>query len=146
MHPTSIPIALKIYSICCVILFLKMVAIGFIQGGTKTKSKTFTNPEDAKVFKGNVSNELPDTLVRANNAFRNDLENIPMFLFLGLLYVILNCWDKGSLIYFSTFTFARVMHTVFYIKGIQPWRTLSYGIGLLMSMAISGHILYTVLT
>lgn len=137
--------SLKIYAFCCVILFLKMFATGIVQGAMKAKTKSYIIPEDAKLI-GNtdpVTHE-PVEVIRCNNAYRNDLENIPIFLILSLVYVILNCWDKGSIIYFSTFTFARIMHTVFYIRGMQPWRSVAYGVGLLMTFSVSGHILYQI--
>ncbi|MFN8577373.1 MAG: MAPEG family protein [Candidatus Sericytochromatia bacterium] len=139
-------ISLKIYAICCVILFIKMFAIGITQGLLKKKYSSFVVVEDAKMMGLEPATSEPLPLVRANNAFRNDLENIPMFLFLALVYVMLNCWDRGSLIYFTTFVFARIMHSIFYINGKQPWRSMSYGIGLLMSFIISGHIIYQVFT
>lgn len=138
--------SLKIYAVCCVILFIKMFAVGLTQGIIKGKTKTFIVPEDAKMMGLEAASQEPIQLTRANNALRNDLENIPIFLILGMLYVIMNCWAKGSLIYFSVFTFARVLHSICYISGKQPWRTMSYGIGVLMSFIISGHILYQVFT
>jgi len=44
---------------------------------------------------------------RAAMAWRNDLENIPIFLFLGLIYVTLGCSPEGAYIYFTIFIVAR---------------------------------------
>jgi uncharacterized MAPEG superfamily protein len=139
-------ISLKVYAVCCVILFIKMFAVGLSQGLIKAKNKSFVVVEDAKMLGLEPATTEPIQLIRANNAFRNDLENIPIFLFLGLVYVIMNCWDRGSAIYFPLFVFARVMHSIFYISGKQPWRTISFALGLTMSFTISGHILYEVFT
>lgn len=138
--------SLKIYAICAVILFFKMQAVGISQVMARTKHKTFLIPEDAKNFAQTeaVDKEHPD-VIRANKAYMNDLENIPIFLFLALTYVILNCPDKLALIYFPVFTFARIMHTAFYLKGNQPLRSMGYGIGFLINIILSGHIIYKVM-
>ncbi|MGH8366157.1 MAG: MAPEG family protein [Pseudomonas sp.] len=36
------------------------------------------------------------------------------------------------------FTAARVMHTVMYLSGRQPWRTLAYGVGVLCLSGLAG--------
>ncbi len=141
MNPT-----LKVYAICCVILFIKMYSIGLYQAYSRITKKSFVNPEDAKAFSKNqvATGELPE-VEKANKAYRNDLENIPIFLALGLVYVMLDCWEQGAVIYFWTFTIARVFHTVSYLRSLQPWRTISFSVGSTMSFIISIHILLKVL-
>ena len=122
-----------------------MFGVGFLQGALKTKNKAFTNPEDAKSFAQTeaVLQDHPD-VERANKIYRNDLENIPIFLFLALCYVMLNCWEKGALIYFSAFTFSRILHSIFYFKSIQPARSIAFFLGSIACVAISIHILLKV--
>jgi uncharacterized MAPEG superfamily protein len=137
---------LKVYAICLVILFFKMTAIALYQSSHRIRKNAYTNPEDAKAFGKGAA--LPGELAevdKASKAYRNDLENIPIFLFLALIYVMLDCWEQGAVIYFWTFTVARVFHTVCYIRGIQPWRTMSYTVGAVMSAAVALHILAKVL-
>ena len=82
---------------------------------------------------------------RAAAAWRNDLENIPIFLFLGLIYVTLGCWPAGAFIYFSIFAVARILHTIVYLRGLQPARTIFYAIGITICVILSVHILIAVL-
>ncbi len=82
---------------------------------------------------------------RAAAAWRNDLENIPIFLFLGLIYVTLGCWPAGAFIYFTIFAVARILHTIVYLRGLQPARTIFYAIGLAICVILSVHILIAVL-
>ena len=82
---------------------------------------------------------------RAAAAWRNDLENIPIFLFLGLIYVTLGCWPEGAYIYFSIFVVARILHTIAYLRGLQPARTIFYALGLCVCVALSVQILIAVL-
>lgn len=135
----------KVYAVCCVILFLKIFAIVLVQIPQRAKAKAFVNPEDAHFFaKGDPVKEDIPIVQRAAHVFRNDLENIPMFLFLSLIYVLLGCWDQGALIYFPLFTFARISHTICYFKGIQPARSAVYALGVVISLVLSLHILLRV--
>lgn len=137
-------VSLKVFALCCVILFFKMSAIVIFQAIQRSKTKYVINPED-KLIPGAIVGGTTPELDRSNNAFRNDFENIPIFLFLALSYVLLNCWETGAIIYFSTFTFARCLHTFSYLKALQPWRSISFGIGLLMSNIVAIHIIIKVL-
>ena len=136
----------QFYALITVILFFKMAANATVQALGRLGSRTFPNPEDARFFA--QSPPAPDEapiVTRAAAVWRNDLENIPIFLFLGLIYVTLGCWPGGAFIYFSIFVVARILHTIFYLFGLQPWRTISYGIGLAMCITLSVSILSAVL-
>ena len=78
-------------------------------------------------------------------AWRNDLENIPIFLFLAMIYVTLGCSPRGAYIYFSLFAGARILHTVMYLNGLQPWRTIFFTFGAVASFALAIQILTAVL-
>jgi len=91
-----------------------------------------------------AADELP-IVKRAAACWRNDLENIPIFLFLGLNYVTLGCWPTGAFVYFTIFAVARVLHTIVYLRGLQPARTICYGVGATICLILSIHILIAVL-
>jgi glutathione S-transferase len=137
----------QFYALIAVILFFKMLALSTVQALARTGAKSFPNPEDAKFFGRGVApaaDELP-IVKRAAAAWRNDLENIPIFLFLAMIYVTLGCWPGGAFIYFSIFVVARIMHTIMYLRGIQPARTIFYGLGIFVCVTLSIQILTTVL-
>ena len=136
----------QFYALITVILFFKMLAISVVQALARTSTKTFTNPEDAKFFGASApaADEM-EIVKRAAAAWRNDLENIPIFLFLGLIYVTLGCWPEGAYIYFSIFVIARILHTVAYLRGLQPARTIFYALGVFASVALAIPILTAVL-
>ena len=132
---------IQIWSLCTVALFMKMLATAMFQGQQRMKHKVFTKPEDAKAYgNGEAQTEELPSVDRAQRALRNDLENIPIFLFLGLAYIQLGCWSTGALIYMPVFVLARIGHTLFYIRPTQPHRTLSYSIGTLCLLVMCGHI------
>jgi glutathione S-transferase len=131
---------MEVYALCVLVLFLKMLAISCYQGFFRLRYRAFTNPEDAGFFHRDAnSRELPQ-VSRAARAWANDLENIPLFFVLGGLCVAVEATGVATTWLFCTFTVARVMHTVMYLSGRQPWRTVAYGVGLICLLGLAGAI------
>ncbi|MGB3126595.1 MAG: MAPEG family protein [Pseudomonas sp.] len=121
--------ARDVYTLCVLVLCLKMFAISVYQGFFRIRSKSFTNHDDAAFFKQlPLSEELPQ-VGRAAKAWANDLENIPLFFVLGGLCVALGVSATATAGLSWGFTLARLIHTVTYLAAWQPWRTLAYGAG-----------------
>ena len=80
---------LHIYAFCVILLFLKMLAISCYQGFYRIKNKAFKNTEDANFVSVQARPEELPQVIRASQAWANDLENIPVFWVLGgALYCI----------------------------------------------------------
>lgn len=111
----------------CVLLIL----IDSAGGGARASSKTTPNKEDAgTVSKGaKVVAEDPEQVARVMRAHRNALANIVPFLIVMFLYVVLGASKGWVLGLCGTFAAMRVAHALAYIKGVQPWRTISFAIG-----------------
>lgn len=128
----------KVYALCCVILSLQMLVLGAMTAGKRANRKGYLNPEDVKVsFKDArlvEGAEHPD-VARVIRAHRNLIESLPLFFALGLLCVLAGVSPLGATICFYAFTGARVLHSIVYIKELQPFRTMSYAIG---SLALIG--------
>lgn len=128
------------YSVCVVVLFLKMFALSAYQGFYRIGRRTFVNPEDAELFnKPPAFEELPQ-VQRAAKAWLNDLENIPIFLGVAIAYVLTGASPMAATWLFSTFTIARILHTLAYLFGWQPWRTITYAVGILCILVMSWNI------
>jgi len=123
--------ALQAYALCVVVLFLKMFLVSCYQGYHRLRFVAFTNPEDAAVFRRIALAAERPQVIRAAKVWANDLENIPMFFALGGLAVALEAATLPVLWLSVVFTVARVLHTLAYLRGLQPWRTLFYGIGVI---------------
>ncbi len=132
---------LSVYALCVVVLLFKMLAISCYQGYFRLRFVTFTNPEDAAVFKQSAHAEERQEVARGAQAWRNDLENIPLFIALGGLAIALNASALGVSWMSSLFTAARVLHTLFYLAGVQPWRTVSYAVGVVNLIGLAGLII-----
>jgi microsomal prostaglandin-E synthase 1 len=139
----------KLYAICCSILSLQMLVLGAVTAATRANRQHYLNPEDAsvsrkdaKLVEGGVDH--PD-VARVQRAHRNLLESLPLFFALGLIFVLAGGSPLGAKICFGAFTGARVLHSIVYIKGIQPWRTIVFAIGLLSLVGLIVQILMAVL-
>lgn len=140
-------LAFRYWLISLVVLFLKMFANSAVQGVTRFRTKSFAWPEDAAMIRGARAVERdPELVERASRCWRNDLENVPIYLFLGLGFVLAGGAPWWAALYFTIFTVARVLHTVFYLRGVQPWRNLAYQLGLLVCFALAVHIVVLLLS
>jgi uncharacterized MAPEG superfamily protein len=127
------------FAICAIVLFLKMFGLSLYQGYHRISRMTFRTPEDARfVGRTPAAEELPE-VQRAAKAWLNDVENIPVFLALGLVYVLVGASPAAAPWLFGVFTGARILHTLSYLAGLQPWRTLFYAvaIGCLLWMCVN---------
>ncbi|HUA33338.1 MAG TPA: MAPEG family protein [Candidatus Binataceae bacterium] len=127
---------LKMYALTTIVLALKMAAISIAQGRARTAAGVFTNPEDAKAFGGQTATEEAPGVRRAARAWLNDLENIPIFLFLAGIYVAAGLSAGVFTIYCIVFMAARIVHTIAYLNSLQPWRTIAYVVGSLVTVAL----------
>ena len=123
--------AFKLYALCSAIIALQLVALALWTGTVRVLRKQWVNPEDARLNKGeNTEVDHPD-VQRTKRAHQNLLENAVPFFVVGLLYVLSGAHRSGAQAYFFTFVGARLAHTVFYLWGKQPFRTICFGIGVL---------------
>lgn len=127
-----------IYALSAVVLCLNMLGLWGWSGGVRGKTKTTPNPEDAgTTAKGaKVLEEDPPEVARVLRAQRNADVNIMPFLVLGLLYVMGGASVRAAWILFGGFTLARLGHTFAYLNGKQPWRTVFFIIGGLITLAL----------
>jgi len=140
--------AFRIYALCVAVLGVKMLASAVYTGTRRQKVGGFVNPEDAKSF------GAPGTEARAEEApavahalriQRNDLENIPLFFAVGLIYILTGASFMGAAVLCGLFTVARVAHTLAYMRRAQPARSICFGIGALCTLAMIFRIVMNVL-
>ena len=130
------------YAFFAVLLCLNLYGLWLYSGLARNRTRTLLNAEDAPLLKGRTMVERdPPEVARVLRAHANAMANVVPFLVLGLLYVLLGGGRAGALAYFVTFTVARYVYAVAYVAGVQPWRTVSFGVGLLASIALLLHVL-----
>jgi uncharacterized MAPEG superfamily protein len=128
-----------------VLLVLKMGAVAFVTANTRRRSLVVVNPEDVSLNPGThaEAQDAPATL-RVQRAHRNDLENIPGFLILATLFTLAGGSAASGWAYFGSYFAARTLHTVFYLNGVQPWRTAMFVAGQLVQLVLMVQLLLTV--
>ncbi|XP_072386225.1 microsomal glutathione S-transferase 1-like [Diabrotica undecimpunctata] len=113
----------------CSILVLKMMFMSILTGTKRFKHKAFANPEDAK--RQRVKPQVNENVERVRRAHLNDMENIPLFFVIGLIYTLTNPAVYFAKTLFLAYTLARIGHTVVYavVPIPQPARLLCWLVG-----------------
>lgn len=134
--------AFQTYAVCSAILALKMLLTGNYTTMMRMRNKGFVNVEDAKAFGGNPSEMEHPSVAHALRIQRNDLENIPLFFAIGLIFVLNGASAGAAWWYCWTFTLARLVHWGAYINHLQPWRAICYFIGYLCILGMAAQIIF----
>ena len=124
------------YAITALVLSLNMIVLWAMSGTVRAGTKTALNAEDAAMFKAAHVESDPPAVARVLRAHRNAEANIYPFLILGLVYVLAGGHYLTSVIIFSVFVIARILHSIFYGRGGQPWRTISFTLGGIATLAL----------
>ena len=133
--------AFFVYGITTLILCLNVTMLWLLSGSVRYKSRTTHNPEDASVSRGaDVRAEDPEAVARVLRAHTNTFANTVPFLFLGQVYVAAGASATMAWVFLGAFTAARVIYSVCYLGGLQPWRSLSFGVGVLATFGMIVHL------
>jgi uncharacterized MAPEG superfamily protein len=88
--------------------------------------------------------EPNQALGRARRAVNNLQETLPIFLTLGVLSIVLGEQGGLSLLGGVLYLLGRVAHAVCYMRGLSPWRSISFMVALVgmgaMLIPLLGHI------
>ena len=119
-----------------VLLVFKLMSSSNITSIVRLSRKVFANPEDYAA-RHMAPSSLADTEVeRSRRAHQNDLENIVPFIPLSMLWVL----TSPSHTLFATLSWAffgaRVLYTICYFRSLQPWRSIAFGVAMLIMFAI----------
>lgn len=131
----------QLYAGCCVTLTLLLMFLAAYTGVVRNRVKAHVNPEDARANGVEPAAVEHPAVAHVQRAHRNALENIPLFFALGLVCVLAGASPLGARLTFVGFTAARLLHAIFHLKGVQPWRSIVFGVGglcLLGMMALIG--------
>ena len=135
--------AMQTYAVCSALLALKMIGSAIFTAVQRARSSGYANPEDTRFGGEGAVAAATDTpeVAHALRIQRNDLENIPAFWVVGLLYVLSGASAFGAAIYCWTFTLSRVIHTLVYIRHMQPARAILWLIGVLSIVGMAVQVI-----
>jgi glutathione S-transferase len=136
------------YAIAASIMVLKIMLQGWITVvRMMSKGAGFVSPEDAKAGLANPKPragqlDINDDVDRSRRIHRNDLENIPAFLAVGLLFVAITPPLVAAQWLMYGFVGARLLHTVAYSTAqSHEVRATFYTVGSLIVIAMAVWVL-----
>jgi uncharacterized MAPEG superfamily protein len=132
---------MQLLALFSAILGLHLIALALWTGTVRAMKKKYLNPEDANINKGVTVETEHSAVARVQRAHQNALENAVPFFAIAYFYAATGPSKSGALIYFGTFTAARILHSVFYLWGRQPFRTLMFGLGVLTTIGMAVQVI-----
>ncbi len=137
--------AFRLFAIVALLLVLKMIAVAFYTTSLRRRRSVYATPEDYQRFGGAPRPTADDDVERARRAHLNDLENVLPFLVVAFLYALTapNMW--AARVYFWGFLIARIFHTIAYLGGLQPHRTIAFTAGMVLLVVMLLHTLVILL-
>ncbi len=133
--------ALPVFAIAVVALFVKVTLTSMVQVVCRFRSRAFLLPEDAALVRVRPQTAEAPFVQRCANVWRNDTENLPLFLVLALTYTLLGASLASAQWLFAAYVVLRYVHTLAYLRGLQPWRALLYMSGMLVCWIIAVRII-----
>ena len=76
-------------------------------------------------------------LARSRRALANFQETLPIFLVLAVLSIVLGEEGWLSVLGAAIYFFARAAHLYFYMKGLSPWRSIAFLVGLIGTLVMA---------
>ncbi|HEX4196942.1 MAG TPA: MAPEG family protein [Caulobacteraceae bacterium] len=128
--------ALVAYSTTCLVLSANLIFLWVYSGLARGRSQVAINPEDAARLGASLEPHDPPAVARVLRAHANAQATIYPFLLLGLAFVLAGGSYVVAVTLFSIFTIARLAHSVAYLAGKQPWRTIFFMISGLTLIAL----------
>ena len=137
--------ALPAFVLALVALFAKISLTSALQVVSRLRAGIFSIPEDARLMRRRPAEAEADFVRRCANVWRNDTENLPLFLALALAYVLLGATEESAQMLFGTYVILRYSHTLVFLLGLQPWRALLYLASMVVCWTIAVRSLMLVL-
>ena len=135
----------RLYAVVYVLLGLKMAAVGNYTSILRLRRKIFATPEDYALQGMAPRTTRDEDIERTRRAHQNDVENIPLFWALGFVFLMTYPPLVAAEIYLVGFLLARTAHSIFYIRSMQPHRTIAFALGGVLTLAMAVHTLIAVL-
>lgn len=124
------------------ILIFKTFMMSFLTARQRMKNRVLPSPED--YGEKNKGKPIPscEDVDRVRRAHQNDLENIPIFLIIALLYTLLNLSPVRGIWCLRIFTAARFLHTIAYLNSVSKPRGAGFVVGTICLLIMGVSVLY----
>jgi len=102
-----------------------------------------TNPSSVVTVPNSTAYTLPfDNMARWQRIVINDLENIPITIFLMWISYSISKDNMVTFVITIVFTACRYLHSLCYILRLQPLRSIFWFLGFLCTWTLMGNIMY----
>ena len=118
--------ALRVYATVALLLVLKIAGVCLYTTYLRMSRRVYATPEDYTLQRLHPSHTRDEDIERVRRAHLNDLENILPFLTVGFLFALTRPSLTVARVFYWGYFGARVLHTVFYVRGKQPHRTIAF--------------------
>jgi uncharacterized MAPEG superfamily protein len=135
----------RLFAVVYLLLVLKIAAVGSYTSVLRLRRKVFATPEDYKLQGLTPRPIVDEDIERVRRAHQNDLENILPFFIVGFFYLMTQPSLFSARIYGIGYLLARTLHSIFYIRSMQPHRTIAFTAGGVLSIAMLLQTLVAVL-
>ena len=135
---------IRLYVIVYILLALKMAAVGTYTSILRIRRRVFATPEDYALQGMTTQATRDEDIERVRRAHQNDLENVLPFFIIGFLFLLTAPSLRGASIYLVGYFIARTLHSIFYIRGLQPHRTIAFSLGGVLTLAMIVHTIVAV--
>lgn len=136
--------AFQPYVISLLVLGGNLIGLANATAITRGQASEVVNPEDKALNKEAtvVYEGGNDRTARYRRAHRNALENTPVFMTTALVLTLMGVSGTVAAALFYGYAALRIVHSVSYVKGIQPFRTISFVLALILQVVVLGFIGY----
>jgi len=135
----------RLFAVVYLLLVLKIALVGGYTSILRLSRKVFATPEDYRLQGLAPRATVDEDIERVRRAHQNDLENILPFFIVGLFYLMTHPSMLAAEIYGIGYLVVRTLHSVFYIRSMQPHRTIAFTLGSVLTLAMLVQTLVVVL-
>jgi glutathione S-transferase len=162
----------KVFAICTVLLYFKFIVTARFQAHS-TLAAGGRPPEDdmlGKLAKGEPPKQTYGLMIdvhadeqenaeakakreaalindmRWKRIVANDLESIPLALAVYGAGLVVESYERVQVVAIIIYTITRFLHSYTYAKGIQPWRSIVWIVGLLAIVVGAVNIIVSVIS
>jgi len=118
------------------LLVLMMMIAGNYTSLQRLQSRVFATPEDYRM-RGLPEAGPDEEVERARRVHQNHIENVLPFFVVSLLYLLTGPSHMALSLFLWGFLAARVLYSIFYIRAMQPHRTIAFTVGAMLMTAMA---------
>ena len=135
----------RLFAVVYLLLVLKIAIVGGYTSILRLSRKVFATPEDYRLQGLAPRQTMDEDIERVRRAHQNDLENILPFFVVGFFFMLTHPSLTSARVYGIGYLVVRTLHSICYIRSMQPHRTIAFTAGSLLTLGMLVQTLVAVL-